>query len=71
MRVCAAQVNPSVGDFEGNFKIISDAVKKASDYGCDIIVFPELTLTGYPPEDLLLKPSFLKTNTKYIEKLKD
>lgn len=71
MRVCAAQVNPSVGDFEGNFKIISDAVKNASDYGCDIIVFPELTLTGYPPEDLLLKPSFLKTNTKYIEKLKD
>jgi len=60
-----------VGDFEGNFKIINNAVNIASGYGCDIIVFPELTLTGYPPEDLLLKPSFLQTNLKYIEKLRE
>ncbi|MDD3520753.1 MAG: NAD+ synthase [Actinomycetota bacterium] len=71
LRICAAQVNPGVGDFEGNFKKIRDAVKNASAYDCDIIVFPELALTGYPPEDLLLKPSFLKTNLKYIEKLKE
>ena len=65
------RVNPIVGDFEGNFKIINNAVNIASGYGCDIIVFPELTLTGYPPEDLLLKPSFLQTNLKYIEKLRE
>ncbi len=59
-----------MGDFEGNFQIISHAIKKASGNKCDIIVFPELALTGYPPEDLLLKSSFLKTNEKYLERIR-
>lgn len=58
-----------MGDFEGNFQKISNAIKKASGNKCDIIVFPEYALTGCPPEDLLLKPAFLDANEKYLEKI--
>ena len=68
--MCAGQINPTVGDFENNFKLISEAVKKAKELSGDIIIFPELALTGYPPEDLLLKPSFIEKNIAYIEKIK-
>ena len=68
--MCAGQINPTVGDFENNFKLISEAVKKAEELSGDIIIFPELAITGYPPEDLLLKPSFIEKNITYIEKIK-
>ncbi|MHB1347564.1 MAG: NAD+ synthase [Candidatus Humimicrobiaceae bacterium] len=70
LRLCAGQINPTVGDFENNFKLIREAVKKAVEHSGDIIIFPELALTGYPPEDLLLKPSFIDKNIDYIEKVK-
>ncbi|MHB1376473.1 MAG: NAD+ synthase [Candidatus Humimicrobiaceae bacterium] len=68
--MCAGQINPTVGDFENNFKLIEEAVKKAADLSGDMVIFPELALTGYPPEDLLLKPSFIEKNIAYIEKIK-
>src|SRR3954449_3969762 len=59
LRVALAQINPTVGDIRGNARRISDAMARARDEGAALVVFPELALTGYPPEDLLLKTSFL------------
>ena len=59
LRVALAQINPTVGDIRGNSRKISDQIARARDEGAALVVFPELTLTGYPPEDLLLKTSFL------------
>ncbi|MCC7075710.1 MAG: NAD+ synthase [Acidimicrobiia bacterium] len=59
IRVGAAQVNPTVGDLDGNADLIVDYAERAAQAGCDIVCFPELVLTGYPPEDLLLKPAFI------------
>ena len=59
LRVALAQINPTVGDIRGNSRKISDQIARARDEGAALVVFPELTVTGYPPEDLLLKTSFL------------
>lgn len=65
------QINPVVGDVAGNVnKIISAAEVARDDFNADLIVFPELTLTGYPPEDLLLRPGLNKRVEKGLEKLK-
>ncbi|MBN2073037.1 MAG: NAD+ synthase [Actinobacteria bacterium] len=70
LRLFLAQVNATVGDIRGNYKLISGYVKEARESGSDLVIFPELVLTGYPPEDLLLKTAFIDENLKYIEKLK-
>ena len=62
LRLAAAQLNVVVGDLAGNAERIIAAVKQADGDGCDLVVFPELAVTGYPPEDLLLKPSFVDDN---------
>jgi NAD+ synthase (glutamine-hydrolysing) len=59
LRVALAQVNPTVGDIRGNARMIADHIARARDGGAALVVFPELTLSGYPPEDLVLKTSFL------------
>src|SRR5215207_531216 len=59
LRVALAQINPTVGDVRGNAAKFSDHMARARDEGAALVVFPELSLTGYPPEDLLLKTSFL------------
>jgi NAD+ synthase (glutamine-hydrolysing) len=59
LRVALAQINPTVGDIRGNARKISDYIARARDEGAALVVFPELALTGYPPEDLLLKTGFL------------
>src|SRR5215204_2022781 len=59
LRVALAQINPTVGDIRGNAAKISDYIARAHDEGAALVVFPELALSGYPPEDLLLKTSFL------------
>lgn len=64
-----AQINPVVGDLDGNYKKILQYVDKAKKYEADIIAFPELCLTGYPPEDLLLKPEFVEDNIHYLQQL--
>jgi NAD+ synthase len=58
MKIAIAQLNPTVGDVAGNFAKALEAREEARSQGADLVVFPELFLAGYPPEDLVLKPSF-------------
>ena len=58
VRVAIAQINPTVGDLAGNVRLIVKACEGAVAQGADVLVTPELALTGYPPEDLLLRPAF-------------
>ena len=59
MRIALAQIDSTVGDIEGNCRLIVDRVRQARDNGAGLVVFPELAVSGYPPEDLLLKDHFL------------
>ncbi len=61
-RLALAQINLTVGDLEGNVAKALEYVQRARELSADLIAFPELTVTGYPPEDLLLKPSFIQAN---------
>jgi NAD+ synthase (glutamine-hydrolysing) len=67
--VALAQIDPVVGDLTGNAERVLAALDTAEDAGADIAVFPELAITGYPPEDLLLKPGFIAANTAAMEKV--
>ena len=58
LRVALAQINTTIGDLDGNSALIIDALDRAREAGADIVAFPELTVTGYPPEDLLLRSDF-------------
>ncbi len=60
MRVALAQVNPTVGDLEGNAALVIDRGREALRAGAEVVAFPELVISGYPPEDLLLKEHFLR-----------
>jgi len=71
LRLYLAQINPVVGDIEGNYRLILSHIEKAKENNADLAVFPELALTGYPPEDLLLKDAFIRENIDYIEKIKE
>ena len=62
LRIALAQINPKVGHLEGNVAKICAAYDQAEAAGCDIVAFPELAITGYPPEDLVLKPGFVADN---------
>jgi len=64
-----AQVKSAVGDLEGNSSKITEYVQRASDAGADIVLFPELCLTGYPPEDLLLKADFTRSSMAALAEL--
>src|SRR3970040_1287342 len=66
MRIAMAQINAIVGDLEGNTRKICEAIEAAAEKGADLIAFPELALTGYPPEDLLLKPDFVAANREAL-----
>ena len=67
MRIALAQVNPTVGDLSGNARLVIDGIDRAREAGADIVCFPELVITGYPPEDLVLKPSFVRDNLAQLE----
>ena len=60
LRLALCQINQSVGDLDGNAARLRAGIGDARDRGADLVVFPELSITGYPPEDLLLKPSFVR-----------
>lgn len=68
LRIAMAQINTTVGDLDGNLKKMDMALEKAQAMKVDILLFPELTLTGYPPEDLLLKPEFIQDNLEALER---
>src|SRR3954452_4789771 len=67
MRLALAQINPVVGDLDGNRKLILDRLEAARTHGADLILFPELAVTGYPPEDLLLRPGFVRAAESCVE----
>src|SRR2546427_228376 len=66
-RVGLGQINPTVGDFEGNVQKIVEAIERARALGCQLVAFPELAVPGYPPEDLLFKPAFIEANRKALD----
>jgi NAD+ synthase (glutamine-hydrolysing) len=63
-RVGLGQINPTVGDLEGNVAKILAAFARARELGCDLVALPELAITGYPPEDLLFKSAFIEANLR-------
>jgi NAD+ synthase (glutamine-hydrolysing) len=69
IRVAIAQINPTVGDFNGNVEKIANAITKAKESCADVVTFPELAICGYPPEDLLLRHKFLQDNRDALEKI--
>src|SRR5260370_15643288 len=66
LRVGLSQVNPTVGAVEANARLVIGGMEGAGALGCDIGAFPELVLTGYPPEDLLFKPAFIEANLRAL-----
>ncbi|MBI4227804.1 MAG: NAD+ synthase [Candidatus Omnitrophica bacterium] len=64
MRIALGQLNVAVGDLAGNVRRITAAIARARAAGCAVVVFPELAIPGYPPEDLLFKPSFIQANLR-------
>ena len=69
LAIAFAQANPKVGDVDGNAELIRVAAERARAQGADLVVFPELVLSGYPPEDLVLKPAFLLDIERAVDRL--
>src|SRR5919201_1480439 len=69
LRLAGAQINPVVGDVDGNVARILAAYREAADEGAHLVVFPELAVTAYPPEDLVFKPSFLAASRAGVERV--
>ena len=69
VRVALGQINTTVGDLAGNVERMATVAKEATDAGADIVCFPELAVPGYPPEDLVLRPSFVDDNLGALEEL--
>lgn len=69
LRVALAQLNPVVGDLSGNRDAIMAAYARAAEAGCDLVAFGELAITGYPPEDLVLKPGFVRDNRSTLDEI--
>lgn len=69
MKIALAQINTTIGDFAGNEAKILEAYRRGEEAGVEIVVFPELTITGYPPRDLLLKKSFIAQNLATLDRL--
>src|SRR5256885_1552898 len=59
LRLALAQIDPTVGDIEGNARLISDSIERGREAGAQLVLLPELCLSGYPPEDLVLRRDFL------------
>ncbi len=70
IKIALAQINPTVGDIDGNALKICDYIQQAKKQGANIVAFPELAITGYPPEDLLLKPQFIKDNLNALNRIR-
>jgi NAD+ synthase len=69
LAIALAQVNPTVGDIAGNLELVRRVRREAADAGADLVVFPELVLIGYPPEDLVLRPALVDVARKAIDQL--
>jgi NAD+ synthase (glutamine-hydrolysing) len=69
IRVACAQINPTVGDIDGNLERIAEAMEWADTCQADLLLLPELAVTGYPPQDLLLRRGFVSANTEAVHRL--
>jgi NAD+ synthase (glutamine-hydrolysing) len=69
LRVGIAQINSTVGDLNGNTRKIIESIDQAKSLGVDLLTLPELAITGYPPEDLLFKPQFIRQNKEKLNKI--
>src|SRR5215471_13482519 len=69
MRLALAQIDPTVGDLAGNRELILARIEEARAAGADLVVLPELAVTGYPPEDLLLRPGFVRAARESLERI--
>jgi NAD+ synthase (glutamine-hydrolysing) len=69
LTLALAQVDPRVGDLDGNARLVRENIARARDAGAELVLFPELVLTGYPPEDLLLKEHFLQATQQALTEL--
>ena len=69
LKIALAQINPTVGDLAGNTRKILEYTALAQKAGAELVVFPELAVCGYPPEDLLLKKHFVADNIKALDAL--
>ncbi|HEV2840016.1 MAG TPA: NAD+ synthase [Chthoniobacterales bacterium] len=69
MKIGFAQINPTVGDLRGNFEKITAAYERLATAGAELVITPELAITGYPPQDLLFKSQFVPQNLEMLEKL--
>src|SRR3990172_6494864 len=69
LRLALAQINSTVGDLDGNTAKIIRYLDRAGALGVDLVAFPELAVTGYPPEDLLLKPQFIAENLARLDEI--
>lgn len=68
LRIGLAQINPTVGDLAGNIELMVNAYRNARSRDCDVVAFPELCVSGYPPEDLVLKAGFVADNRVALQK---
>ncbi len=69
MKLALAQINSTVGDLEGNRSLILARLEEAREAGADLVLFPELAVTGYPPEDLLLRPGFVRAARRSLQEI--
>src|SRR5947209_4782153 len=69
MRIALGQINPTVGDIPGNLELCIDFARRAATRDVELVVFPELALTGYPPRDLVEKRGFIERSVAAVEKL--
>ena len=69
MRLALAQINTVVGDLDGNRSLILSRLEQAREAGADLVLFPELAVTGYPPEDLLLRPAFVRAARRSLDEI--
>jgi NAD+ synthase (glutamine-hydrolysing) len=67
MKIALAQINPKIGDYENNTAKILEYISRAHDQNAELVIFPELSLMGYPPKDLLLKPNFIDQNLDALD----
>ena len=69
VKIALGQINPTVGDFSGNAAKIVDFANRAQTAGAGMILFPELSVCGYPPRDLVERPSFVARNRETVERI--
>ena len=69
VQIALAQINPTVGDIDGNTDKIIAYIKRAGEKGADLVIFPELAITGYPPKDLLLKPAVIRDQREALDRI--